>query len=136
MTYDLVGNVTSATDELGRTTYFGYDNVNRQTTITDPLLHISTTSYDTEGNVTSMKDALDRTTSYLYDRNNRQVRVIDANLGVTLTSYDVVGNVASIIDSVNNVTTYRTCGSCCQECTKSAGIDRQISLRDWGWRQV
>jgi RHS repeat-associated protein len=80
--------------------------VDRQTTITNPLGQITTTSYDSEGNVTSTKDSLNNITRYLYDNNNRQIQVIDAKGGITKTSYDAVGNVSTITDSVNNITTY------------------------------
>jgi RHS repeat-associated protein len=106
ITYNILGNVSSTTDELGRTTSYEYDKVDRLTVTTDPLLHTTSTSYDTEGNVLTTTDALGQKTTYLYDKNNRRIQVTDAKGGTTKTGYDGVGNVATITDSVNNTTTY------------------------------
>ena len=44
-TYDGVGNVITKTDELVRTTRYGYDVLDRQTTRTDALDRTSTNGY-------------------------------------------------------------------------------------------
>jgi YD repeat-containing protein len=66
-TYDAVGNVTAFTDELNRTTTFGYDDRNLLTQITDPLGHSTTRGYDAVGNLKTLTDALNHTTQYDYD---------------------------------------------------------------------
>ena len=72
-TYDAVGNLTSITDPLNRTTRFGYDLLNRQVSTTDPLDHTTTTAYDADGNVISVTDPLGHATQYGYDVLDRPV---------------------------------------------------------------
>jgi YD repeat-containing protein len=82
-TYDALGNVHTVTDELGRTTQFVYDHLNRKTEEIDPaansivsgvLQTVSATTfwnYDADGNVTSMTDPNNHTSYTRYDALNR-----------------------------------------------------------------
>ena len=95
-TYDRVGNYTSTTDHLGRTTSFTYDALNRQTKVTDALGQATTSAYDGDGSVVSTTDALGRKTINTYDSLNRLIDTRDA-LGVdTHKTYDSFGNLTSI----------------------------------------
>jgi YD repeat-containing protein len=91
-TYDRVGNYTSTTDHLGRTTSFTYDALHRLVSTTDALGQISTAAYDGNGNAVTRTDALGRKTTLTYDSLNRLVDSANA-LGVhTHNVYDSFGN--------------------------------------------
>ena len=68
-TYDNASRLTSATDELGRTTSFVYDD---------------------NDNLISQTDASNHTTSFAYDKNDNMVSITNAKGGVTSMSYDNV----------------------------------------------
>jgi len=83
-------NLTSTTDPLGHATGFGYDAVNRPTTVTDALNHVWTTAYDAAGQVFTQTDPDGRLTTFLYDASGRLATVtrpVDAGPG----QYTVVG---------------------------------------------
>jgi YD repeat-containing protein len=67
-TYDLNGNRATATDQLGRTTTFGYDARNRLTSVdySDAGTADVSYAYDADGHRTSMTDGTG-TTSYTLD---------------------------------------------------------------------
>ncbi len=101
-----MGNIVSNTDEVGRTTNYSYDAIDRQTAITDALGHATTYTYDAVGNRLQVADALGQTTKYVYDSLDRQIQVIDAKNQITRTGYDAIGNIRSITDAVGNITSY------------------------------
>ena len=117
--YDDAGNVTSTKDALGHTTSYGYDALNRQTSVAAPDQPAATTDYDAAGNVTSVTDALGNQTVYGYDAANRRVSVKDAMEQYTTSVYDAVGNVISVTDALGNCTVY----------TYDA-LNRQVSTTD------
>jgi YD repeat-containing protein len=94
-TYDRVGNDTSTTDHLGRTTSFTFDGLNRVVKTTDALGQQTTTIYDGDGNVVATKDALGRQKTNTYDARNRLVDTTDALGVVTHRSYDTFGNITA-----------------------------------------
>jgi RHS repeat-associated protein len=106
MTYDGVGNLLTLTDELNRTTTYGYDALNRQISVTDPLNHATTFTYDAVGNRVAVTDALNRITTYTYDALDRQIT--DTNqLGLSRTyTYNAVGNETSMVDRNGRKTLY------------------------------
>ena len=117
-TYDAVGQVTAATDQMGRTTQFQYDRLGRKVFQSQPNPASgpwpgTTFSYDAVGSVVATTDPLGRTTWSKYDPLNRQTRSVDA-LGsgpddptnATVTVYDDVGNVSTVTDLAGNVTNY------------------------------
>jgi RHS repeat-associated protein len=93
-------------DELGRTSSYSYDALNRRVTTTNPLGYSTTYSYDAVGNVVSTVNPLGHSTTYTYDALNRQTHVTDANGQTTTTNYDAVGNVTVIADPNGNITRY------------------------------
>jgi RHS repeat-associated protein len=102
----VVGNILARIDELGETTNYTYDALDRRTAITDALGNGTYYTYDATGNRTQVEDALGQTTKYVFDGLNRQIKVIDAKNNPTRTAYDAVGNIRSITDSVGNTTSY------------------------------
>jgi RHS repeat-associated protein len=106
MGWDLAGNQTSATDPLNHTTTYNYDPVNRQTSVTDALVHTSYTKYNTVGLVTATIDANGNVTGYGYDKDERQTSITDATGATSLTSFDKAGNVTTTTDPNGNNTVY------------------------------
>ncbi len=82
---DPVGNIVeenfiqytlvSETDGLGssspRTTYYGYSNALRSTSVTNPDGQLTSYTYDSNGNMTQKTDPLNQVTNYTYDSHNR-----------------------------------------------------------------
>jgi RHS repeat-associated protein len=101
------------------TTKFGYDQDNRQVTMTDALSEVTTTAYDLAGNVVARVDGLGHVTSYGYDALNRQVTVTDSLLNVVTTGYDAVGNVTRTVDQLGFATT-----------TSYDALNRPVTIQD------
>ncbi len=111
--YDGNGNVVSETAEdpdgsdplTGSVTQYGYDVLNRRTSLTDPLNKITGFVYDKNGNLTSSTTPLGFKTSYTYDADNRQLTRSDPRENVAGCScpgkhtwtyaYDPASNVLS-----------------------------------------
>jgi RHS repeat-associated protein len=125
--YDKNGNLLAATDTLGRTTDFAYDELNRQTSVKLPdpdgagsLGRRETrSSYDGYGNLIQSVDTRgtpnydDRTDTFAYDKRNRLVaETLDAgstgHLNVSTTyEYDAVGNQTLVTDPLGFQAHYR-----------------------------
>ena len=106
-TYDLNGNVLTATDANLRVMTSTYDEKNRLKTRTDPLGHVTSYGYDANGNLTSMTDANGNETQYTYTPTNRLASTIDALGHVTSYGYDESGNRTSMTDANGNTTGYQ-----------------------------
>src|SRR5205085_1661139 len=66
-------NPISATDPLGHTTRYRYDDHNNQTAVIDAAGAVTTYTFDTNGNRLSETDPLGHTTSYSYDASNNML---------------------------------------------------------------
>ncbi|MBN8491307.1 MAG: tandem-95 repeat protein, partial [Burkholderiales bacterium] len=120
--YDAAGNRVRHIDELGRLTIFGYDALNRATTVTTPdpdgagpqLAATTYRSYDAMDNLVSETDARGATTAYEYDLLNRLIRVVKPKASnqpgepvpVTSFAYDAEGNRTAVTDEEGNTTRY------------------------------
>ncbi|MFD7482515.1 RHS repeat-associated core domain-containing protein [Streptomyces mirabilis] len=104
--YDKVGNQTTVTDPLGKTTKTDYDAESRPVLVTDPLGHTRATKYDAESNVVETKDALTKATTYTYDDNSQLKSVTDRDARVVSYGYDDAGNLTSETTPLGNKTTY------------------------------
>ena len=118
--YDVLGNLLSTTDQLGRQTGSVYDTRNRLVSVTQPdpnpndsiAAPTSTMVYNIAGNKIRSTDTRGNVTDYEYDLLNRlkSVTLPDASpndrLGrpVTLYGYDLVGNVVTTTDAAGRVT--------------------------------
>ncbi|MBV9322843.1 MAG: RHS repeat protein, partial [Chloroflexi bacterium] len=126
--YDANSNRLSVTDPLNQLTSFGYDALNRLTSVSysNAAPGTSTTpninyAYDTNGNRTSMGDGTG-TTSYGYDELDRLLSVA-APAGTVGYRYDLDGNRTKVIYPDGSAVAY----------TFDAG-NRLQSLKDWGNR--
>ncbi|MEV7776898.1 hypothetical protein [Kitasatospora sp. NPDC088351] len=106
-TYDPVGAVTSATDELGNVTKYGYDTARGLLTsevapngvaagtspgCTTPAKGCTTYSYDAWGNRTGAVDPLGHATTSAFDADGHRTSMTGPNGNTTHYTYDVLGN--------------------------------------------
>ena len=104
--YDLVGNVLTATAPNGNQTTNIYDSLNRLIQVDDKIGLVASYGYDAVGNLLSQADGNANTTQYAHDVLNRLVITTDA-MGSTSTSYyDPVGNLLQVTDRMTNSTLY------------------------------
>ncbi|MFP4029047.1 MAG: hypothetical protein ACLFWL_14750, partial [Candidatus Brocadiia bacterium] len=111
-TYDDMGNLTSFTDVMGRTTEYEYDSRgNRTKTIKDPAGEAWTTTreYDALGRVIKETDSRGGVTEYEYDAAGRRIRTKvhtgENTVATTERSYDGNGRVTAVTDPLGNTTT-------------------------------
>ena len=64
---------------MGRTTQYGYDDDNEQTSVTDPEQFVSQTLYNPNGNVTGTIDNNGKQTTYTLDADGRNLPVRGAD---------------------------------------------------------
>ena len=100
--YDGKNRMTSITNTSG-TLSFGYDNMDRITSVTDPFGKKISYTYDAAGNRTKL-DTPFGDTLYEYDALNRLVKLVDHTNAETMLDYDAVGNLLSI-ERPNSVNT-------------------------------
>jgi len=126
--YDLRGNITAQTNQLGQITLMAYDGNNNKTnevmflgaqpyatnsyvydannlmlSSTDPLGHISGFVYDGFGNVTNSTDAMGNPTVNFYDASGNLLWTTNA-LGQGTTNFYSGGQLLSSVDSLGTVT--------------------------------
>lgn len=98
--YDAVGNRVVMTDTTGATTYT-YDNLNRLTSLTNPIGETVSYTYDDAGRRTGLTYPDGSLVSYGYDAVDRLTSVQD-DMGTTTISYTPLGN-RSAINYANGV---------------------------------
>jgi len=83
------GLLTHTTTASGLTYAYGYDALERRTSVTDPRTGASLTHYNEKGQVDYTQDAAGHQTRYTYDPDTgRRATVTDANGAVTSYGYD------------------------------------------------
>ena len=102
--YDADSNVIASIDAQGNATTFGYDALNRQTSIQDSGGGIATTAYDADNNVVNAIDQLANVSTFVYDVLNRRTQSNDARGGIVTLVYDANDNQLSLTDPVSNQT--------------------------------
>lgn len=102
--YDTDGNVTSATDPLGRVTRYTYDEENHRLSMTDPLGRVTKWTYDDRSNVLTTTFPNGSSSRTTYDSSDRVLSSTDAAGNTTRYAYDISGNVTQITDARSKVT--------------------------------
>jgi RHS repeat-associated protein len=107
--FDSRGNLTGQTDGRG-TQAFGYDALDRMTSLTDPQSNSLTFGYDNEGNLTEADLPNGVVTTNSYDGDGRMTQTSSVKSATTLQSfsygYDATSNRTSQTDRNNDQTTY------------------------------
>jgi len=102
-------NLTSRTDQLGRTTQNGYDVLNRLESVLDPReagrRRCTTAVYDAAGNVIRTHDELNYATTFAYDVLNRMQATTRPGGGIWTTVYDAASNPIAGVDPLGNRST-------------------------------
>jgi RHS repeat-associated protein len=124
--YDPSGNRATFVDQLGRTTTFGYDALERQTSIdySDVGTPDASFVYDANGNRTQMVDGTG-TTTYVYDELNRLTSTTSPGPKTVGYRYDRDGNRTKLIYPDATAVTYTF--------NKASQLG---SLTDWAARSV
>ena len=127
--YDAVGNLWYETDPLGsgpgdpdHTTWYRYDDLNRQTEVIDALdadpadyrdpndsfspLHPTITTYDAAGNVFTVTDPENNTTTFGYDDLDRLSSETNELGDIRDYDYDIAGNLDTTTDRNGRITRY------------------------------
>ncbi|MEH1055731.1 LamG-like jellyroll fold domain-containing protein [Micromonospora sp. CPCC 206171] len=133
-TYDPTGQVTAATDPLGKVTRYEYDQLGRLAKETAPNDGVTTYTYDEAGNLLSSKDpsgavststydylgrpltstdvvrqsSTNYTTRYTYDDTaaDQKTTVTSAAGVASSTSYNKAGEPVAVVDGAGNTTRY------------------------------
>jgi RHS repeat-associated protein len=95
-------DLTAKKDRLGNWTYLGYDNIRRNTSITNALLNVTLFNYCTCGSLESIVDALTNFTYFFYDNQGNPTNVSYADGYSVTRNYDLLRRVVSTTDSGNN----------------------------------
>jgi RHS repeat-associated protein len=100
------GNVSGANPDDYKT-QFAYDDLDRLTSVTDPLGNATGYAYDAVGNRTGVIDPNDHTTSYAYDAGDHLTTVTAPDSSTTVYGYDNAGNLTSRVDGNGHETDYQ-----------------------------
>ena len=125
-TYNIVGDLATTTDALGKVTTTTYDPLRRPITTRDPLNRTTTTTYDAVGNTLTLtlpdgsvysnthdvmdrlltsQDPLSHTTTYAYNVPGKTSSLTDPLGRITLTTVDNLGRTIALKDPTNATTT-------------------------------
>ena len=104
--YDKVGNLIRETKPDGRVTFFDYDELNRQTLITDVDGNTIQNIYDGVGNLKETTDRRGNSTRTDYDVLNRPTTITDDFDKTLVMTYDDVGNLLTDEDKLMRITTH------------------------------
>ena len=99
--FNRAGDPKLVQDGLGHQTQYGYD-LGDLTSITDPLGRTTATFIDSAGRVAAVTDAMGERTIRSYDNLDRLTKVTDPLGGVTTLSYDVNGDLTLVKDPRQN----------------------------------
>ncbi|MET9392706.1 DUF6531 domain-containing protein [Streptomyces sp. NPDC006624] len=93
--YDTENRTSVATNSLGHSTTYQFNDAYQLVTETDPLGHTTTRIWDRYDNLLSLTDPLGRTTSYEYDDAGNTLRVVHPDGSSAAYAYDTDGALVS-----------------------------------------
>jgi RHS repeat-associated protein len=104
-TYDVLNDVTAATDGRGNTTNYSYDAAGNRTSMTQPGGNVTTYGRDPAGTglLVSQSDPRGSTTTYAYDSAGDKTKITTPLGEITTMTYDQSGRLASRVDPRGNV---------------------------------
>jgi len=110
-TYDVLGQLTTSTDPLGKVTTYEYDQLGRVSKVTAPDLSVTKAAYDLMGNPTSSIDATGALSGSTYDYLGHQLtsyqRMRPSNVDYTTTNtYDTSGRLQMVTTPGGSTTSY------------------------------
>ena len=119
------GHLASATDPLGRTTRYVYDQANRLIEVISPEGGTWSATYDADNQLTSSTDPSGNTTTYAYDANGNLTRVTDPKGNITRYSYNNADQLTSVTDPLgrSDHATYNTAGELSSYTDKNGKTD-------------
>jgi RHS repeat-associated protein len=95
-------DLTATKDRLGYWTYFGYDKLQRNTSITNALLNVTTFNYCTCGALDSIVDALTNVTQFYYDNQGNLTNTIYPDYYTVTRTYNLLRQAVNVSDSSGN----------------------------------
>ncbi len=98
-------DLTATEDRMGNWTYFGYDNMRRNTTITNALSNITINTYCTCGELESIMDAATNLTQFFYDNQGNLTNTVRADGYSTIKTYNLLRQVVTISDGAGDSVT-------------------------------
>lgn len=90
-TYDLSGNIKTATDSGNRTTTFTYDALDRIVQSQDPLIGLTKFEYNAADKITKVTDPRGKITTYVYDGFGQLWAEYSPDSGTTTRQYNSAG---------------------------------------------
>jgi len=103
--YDLAGNLITATDQAGKSTSFCYDNAHRLTATIDPAQKATAYEYNARSQMTAVVDAIDQRYEFLYDALGRMTQEKKGSATQSFV-YDAAGNRSQRTDYNGAITNY------------------------------
>ena len=107
--YDKAGNIHTMTTPDRVITTYGYDLLNRQTSVSQPgkdqngatAAILTSKTYDWRGKTTSSTDENGNRTSYTYDTRGNLIQTVDPMNGTHQYQYDYMGNLTAEVTPLN-----------------------------------
>jgi RHS repeat-associated protein len=96
--YDPESRVTRATNSLGHTTAYHFNDALQLVRVVDPLGHATVSEWDRHDHLLSRTDPLGRTTRYDYDADGNLSTVTRPDGSQELTEYDDAGRPVTVVD--------------------------------------
>ncbi len=98
--HDLIGRMTSLTDQAGSRTSFSYDKRNLVTSSTDPLGRRVTRTYNDDGTLKTLADRNGRTTTAAYTASGKPSTVTYQSGAQVVYTYDQQDNLTAMRDNL------------------------------------
>ena len=92
-------DLTATKDRMGHWTYFGYDNLRRNTALTNALQNVTLYNYCTCGALESVLDAATNLTQFFYDNQGNLTNTIYADNFASFKNYNLLRQVVTMGDS-------------------------------------
>ncbi|MEU0191283.1 DUF6531 domain-containing protein [Streptomyces afghaniensis] len=96
--YDAENHISVATNSLGHSTTYRFNDAYQLVVETDPLGHTTTRTWDRYDNLLSLTDPLGRTTTYECDEMGNTVRVVHPDGSFAAYAYDTDGALTSVTE--------------------------------------